>query len=117
MKRPLPDGTTHLLFTGLEACGVPGTSASGKPHEVPRHLRSGRATAAISGPPSRWGGGERSAPPSRCAEGERGAPGSAQQGADGGEDAASRLSPSCSGGRSTSTCSRRKRQKPHPLLA
>ncbi|WP_244225033.1 transposase [Corallococcus sicarius] len=56
MKRPLPDGTTHLLFTGLEllrrvASLVPG--ASGKPHEVPRRLRSRRQTAAISGPPSR----------------------------------------------------------------
>ncbi|WP_158623628.1 transposase [Corallococcus llansteffanensis] len=64
MKRPLPDGTTHLLFTGLEllrrlASLVPG--ASGKPHEVPRRLRSRRQTAAISAPSSRCGGGERGA--------------------------------------------------------
>ncbi|QRK11778.1 hypothetical protein JQX13_17970 [Archangium violaceum] len=45
------------------------------------------------------------APPSGSGGGERGAPGSGQQGADEGEDTASRLSPSCSGGRSTSTCS------------
>jgi MFS family permease len=44
-------------------------------------------------PPRRWGGGE------------RGAPGSGRQGADEGEDAASRVSPSCSAGRSTSRCS------------
>ena len=31
----------------------------GKPHEVPRRLRSKRATAAISGPPSRCGGRRR----------------------------------------------------------
>jgi hypothetical protein len=77
----------------VTACGVPGTSASGKPHEVPRRLCSRRAIAAISAPPSGSGGGE------------RGAPGSGQQGADKGEDAARRLSPSCSAGRSTSTCS------------
>jgi hypothetical protein len=45
----------------LTACGVPGASASGKPHEVSRRLRSRRAPAAISGPPSRRGGGERGA--------------------------------------------------------
>jgi hypothetical protein len=61
MKRPLPDGTTHLLFTGLEllrrvASLVPG--ASGKPHEVPRRLRSRRQTATISAPSSKCGGGE-----------------------------------------------------------
>jgi len=32
------------------ACGVPGASALGKPHEVPRRLRSRRRTAAISRP-------------------------------------------------------------------
>jgi transposase-like zinc-binding protein len=37
----------------VTTCGVPGASASGKPHEVPRRLRSRRQTAAISGPPSR----------------------------------------------------------------
>jgi hypothetical protein len=64
------------IFT---ACGVPGASASGKPHEIPRRLRSRRQTAAISGPPSRWG------------EGERGDWGSGQEGADEAEDAASGL--------------------------
>ncbi|WP_275439095.1 transposase [Archangium violaceum] len=64
MNRTLPDGTTHLLFTGLElftACGVPGASASGKPHEVPRRLRSRHEAAAIPGPPSSSGGGEHGA--------------------------------------------------------
>jgi hypothetical protein len=41
----------------VTACGVPGACTSGKPHEVPRSLRSRRQTAAISGPPS--GGDER----------------------------------------------------------
>ncbi|UYI12744.1 transposase [Myxococcus xanthus] len=64
MTRPLPDGTTHLLFTGLEllrrlASLVPG--ASGKPHEVPRRLHSRRQTAAISGPSSRIAGSEHGA--------------------------------------------------------
>jgi len=45
------------------------------------------------------------APPSRCGGGERGTPGSGQEGADEAEDAASGLSLSGSGGRSTSTCS------------
>nr|WP_244225058.1 hypothetical protein [Corallococcus sicarius] len=67
MKRPLPDGTTHLLFTGLEllrrlASLVPG--ASGKPHEVPRRLRSRRQTAAILGPSSRCAGSIARAAPS-----------------------------------------------------
>ncbi|HVG61302.1 MAG TPA: hypothetical protein VNA24_22270 [Hyalangium sp.] len=39
----------------VTACGVPGASASGKPHEVPRRLCSRRQTAAISVPPSRGG--------------------------------------------------------------
>ncbi|WP_255217406.1 transposase [Myxococcus sp. AM010] len=64
MKRPLPDGTTHLLFTGLEllrrvASLVP--PPRGKPHEIPRRLRSRRQTAAISGPSIRCAGGERGA--------------------------------------------------------
>src|SRR6185503_17356644 len=66
----------------VTTCGVPGASVEGKPDEVPRRLRSRRQTAAISGPPSRRGGGE------------SGEGGSGQNGADEAEDAASGLSPS-----------------------
>jgi hypothetical protein len=58
---------------------------------VPRRLRSGRETAATSGPPNRREGGERNAPPSRRGGRERRAPGNGQQGGAEGEGAASGL--------------------------
>ena len=51
----------HRAYAAPPA-GQPGASSEGKPDEVPRRLCSRRATAAISGPPSRCGGGERDAP-------------------------------------------------------
>jgi hypothetical protein len=76
----------------VTACGV-GASASDKPHEVPRRLRSKRATAAISGPPSRGetgAGGE----PGLCHDG-----GGAEEGAHPGLDWAGLLSRTESAGR------------------
>jgi hypothetical protein len=48
----------HRVLRLLEVttCGVPGASASGKPHQVPRRLRSGRQAPAISAPSSGDGG-------------------------------------------------------------
>ncbi|WPB74149.1 transposase [Archangium violaceum] len=56
MKRPLPDGTTHLRFTGLEllrrvASLVPPPRINLT--RFSRRLRARRETAAISGPLSR----------------------------------------------------------------
>nr|WP_253894900.1 transposase [Corallococcus exercitus] len=64
MKRPLPDGTTHLLFTGLELLQRVASLVPAPRTNLTRFhgVFAPGATAAISGPPSRRGGGERGAP-------------------------------------------------------
>ena len=79
----------------------------------PRAARSPSGVRSLprhQGSPHRWGRQVEAStvtiplPPNRCGGGERGTPGSGQEGADEAEDAASGLSLSGSGGRSTWTC-------------